>query len=210
MIEILPVIMGVALAQIAPGPNMVAVSSLALSVDRRAGLMCAAGVTTSIFFWAMLFALGVGTIVSTYPALLLAMKFVGGGYLLFLAGKSVGVVRQGKQPTTAISDKKRSHKNAYFTGVLVNLTNPKTAMMWAAISMFLASVNPAPGKFLLVGVCAAVSAMLIYGTYAFLFSTGLAIRAYDRFFRIIDLSFGLVFGALGARLVLDGLRDARS
>ena len=57
---------------------------------------------------------------------------------------------------------------------------------------------------------AAMSAMMIYGTYAVLFSTGVAVRAYQRFFRTIDGLFGAVFGVIGGRLLIDGLRDLRN
>ncbi|MBB4018401.1 threonine/homoserine/homoserine lactone efflux protein [Chelatococcus caeni] len=52
--------------------------------------------------------------------------------------------------------------------------------------------------------------MLVYGTYAVLFSTGVAVRAYQRFFRAIEGAFGAVFGAVGAHLLADGVRELRA
>jgi threonine/homoserine/homoserine lactone efflux protein len=49
MIEFLPLVLGVVLAQVSPGPNMMAVSSIALGAGRRAGLLTAAGVASGVF-----------------------------------------------------------------------------------------------------------------------------------------------------------------
>ena len=65
-------------------------------------------------------------------------------------------------------------------------------------------------QFLVVGLCTSVSAMAVYGAYALLFSTGVARRTYRRLFRGVEAVFGAVFGALGARLVSDGLRELRA
>ena len=90
------------------------------------------------------------------------------------------------------------------------MTNPKAALMWVAVSMFLASAGLSGPLFLLIGLGAALSAMLIYGGYALVFSTGIAVRTYGRFFRLIEASFGAVFGFVGTKLVMVGLRDLRS
>ncbi|WP_404423551.1 hypothetical protein [Thalassospira australica] len=49
------------------------------------------------------------------------------------------------------------------------------------------------------------SALVIYGTYVALFSTCIAVRTYRRFFRGIDAVFGAVPGAIGGKLLLDGM-----
>ncbi|WP_269274810.1 LysE family translocator [Sinorhizobium psoraleae] len=95
---------------------------------------------------------------------------------------------------------------AYRRGLLVVLTNPKAALMWAAISMFLGSSQLGLLEFLAIGVGASMSAVVVYGAYALLFSTGVALRGYRRFFRMVDGTFGIVFGALGGRLLWDGVK----
>ena len=52
--------------------------------------------------------------------------------------------------------------------------------------------------------------MAVYGTYAVLFSTGLAMRAYRRTARYVEGAFGAIFGALGVKLVVDGIRELRA
>ena len=90
------------------------------------------------------------------------------------------------------------------------MTNPKAALMWVAVSMFLASSGVVGPLLVLIGLGASLSAMLICGAYALVFSIGIAIRTYGRFFRLIEASFGAMFGFVGANLVMDGRRDLRS
>lgn len=213
-VEIATVMFGIALAQISPGPNMMAVSSAALSGGRRPGLLSAAGIATGVFIWSVLFAFGIGAVIDAFPQTLTAMKLLGGVYFLYLALKSLRAClkhRNGlQQGVSAGQTALRPGIDAYRTGLLVVLTNPKAALMWVAVSMFLATTHGAHAALVLIGVMAAMSAMVIYGTYAVLFSTGVAVRAYQRFFRTIDGLFGAVFGVIGGRLLIDGLRDLRN
>lgn len=215
MMELGTVMVGIALAQISPGPNMMAVSSVALSGGRRPGLLTAGGIATGVFIWSVLFAFGIGAVIDTIPQTLTAMKLLGGGYFLYLALKSLrSCLKRGPAQNdpdrNSVQATPRLGFAAYRTGLLVVLTNPKAALMWVAVSMFLASVHGAHPALVAIGLLAAISAMTIYGIYAVLFSTGIAVRTYRRFFQTIEAVFGAVFGIIGGRLLADGLRELRS
>ncbi|HMB48942.1 MAG TPA: LysE family translocator [Afifellaceae bacterium] len=210
MIEFVPLILGIFLAQASPGPNMMAVSSIALGSGRRAGMLTAAGVATGVFVWAILFAFGVGAFLNAFPQTITAMKLIGGGYLLYLGLKALRTAFSGEANVGSAAAARKTGAQAYGTGLLVVLTNPKAALMWVAVSMFLASAHSSSMQYLIVGVCVSLSAGAIYGVYAFLFSTGIALRAYGRVFRFVEAGFGMVFGAIGAKLVADGIRELRT
>ncbi len=210
MLEFLPLIFGVFLAQVSPGPNMMAVSSISLGSGRKAGVMAAAGVASGVFVWAVLFTFGIGAIFKAFPEMITAMKLLGGGYLLFLGLKAIRAAWRGAKSGGDRAAMKTTDLRAFGTGFLVVLTNPKAALMWIAVSIFLASMSLSSMQFLLVGTCASLSAMAIYGSYALLFSTGMAMRAYGRAAHAIETTFGMVFGALGAKLIADGLRELRA
>lgn len=215
MMELGTVMVGIALAQISPGPNMMAVSSAALSGGRQPGLLSAVGVATGVFIWSVLFSFGIGAVIDAFPQSLTAMKLVGGGYFLYLALKSLWSCLKGSGSVGSARDNLYSPASkigftAYRTGLLVVLTNPKAALMWVAVSMFLASAQSTHPALIVIGVLASCSAMVIYGIYALLFSTGVAVRAYQRFFRVVDGIFGAVFGVIGSKILIDGMRDLRS
>lgn len=210
MLEFLPLIVGIFLAQASPGPNLMAVSSIALGTGRRAGLTAAAGVAAGVFVWAVLFTFGMGAFLDAFPQTLTAMKLLGGGYLVFLGLKALRAGWRGATPDTGVPRLRTGAARAFATGFLVVLTNPKAALMWVAVSIFLASAGVAGAAFLLIGACVSLSAMTIYGSYALLFSTAVARRSYGRLAPFVEAAFGAVFGALGSRLVADGLKELRA
>jgi threonine/homoserine/homoserine lactone efflux protein len=210
VIEIATVFLGVCLAQASPGPNMMAVAAAALGTDRRSGVATAMGIALGVFCWALLFSLGIGTLLIAFPETLTAMKFLGGAYLLYLGLRSLRTAARPAAGAGPARPEPIAPAAALRRGLLVVMTNPKAALMWVAITMFLTSAHLTTVDFLLIGAGASASAMAIYGTYAVLFSSGVAVRAYTRFFRIIEASFGALFGVIGAKLVVDGIRSVRN
>ena len=203
-----PLLVGIVLAQATPGPNMMAVTSLSLGSGRAAGLLAVAGIATGVLVWALLFAFGTAAILEAFPQLVTAMKLIGGGYLVYLALRSMRAMLAAKSGA-AVQVVHRSGFAAYATGLAVVLTNPKAALMWVAIALFLASSGISSDGFLVTGLFAAMSAGVVYGGYALLFSTDVARRFYRRLARWLEGAFGLVFGALGGKLVADGIADLR-
>ncbi|MEM1345078.1 MAG: LysE family transporter [Pseudomonadota bacterium] len=204
-----PALAGTVLAQASPGPNLVAVAAAALAQGRAAGLAVVAGVASGVLVWAGAVALGLGALLAAYPGLLTAMKLMGGAYLLYLSFRALRAAWRGTGPATLSPGARRSLARHWRTGMLVVLTNPKAALMWAAVAAFLFGQGLGGWEVLAFGPVGALSATLIYGGYALLFSTGLATRLYARAARAIEAAFGAVFGAMGAALALDGLRAAR-
>jgi threonine efflux protein len=210
LIELSPLLIGVVFAQIAPGPNMMAVSSIALASGRKAGILAACGISIGVFITAIFFAFGMSLILERFPQSLLVMKFVGGGYLLFLGLRALVIIFTRKTETSSRVSERQSPHRTFMTGLGVVLTNPKAMMMWVAISAYLTSLKSTHGQFLAVGLTVALSALAIYAIYAVLFSTGVAIRTYKRFFRLIETGFGVAFGTLGAKLIVDGIKGLRN
>lgn len=201
---------GVVLAQAAPGPNLLAVASAGLGQGRRAALMTVMGVSTGMMIWAVAVAFGLAAVLAIYPKLLTAMKIAGGAYLLWLALRALLSARRGGQASIRAHGAALSAGAAWRRGLLVVLTNPKAALMWTAVGTFLFGSGLAAWQVVVFGPLAALSAMAVYGSYAFLFSSGFAGRAYARFARWIEAAFGLAFGALGGRLLFDGVREMRA
>lgn len=209
MIDVLPLALGILLAQASPGPNMMAVSAAAMGAGRGAGVLTAAGVASGVLVWALLCAAGMGAVIAGAPAALTLLKLAGGGYLLILALRAL---RSAARPGPAGQPAAVSMRGggAWTRGLVIVLTNPKAALMWVAVAAYLAGSAAPPAAYVAVGIGASASAFAIYGGYALLFSTRAATRGYARPRRGLDAAFGVVFGGLGARLVGDGLRDLRT
>ncbi|MGO4571479.1 LysE family translocator [Microvirga sp. 2TAF3] len=210
MLGIAGVLFGIFLAQVSPGPNLMAVSSASLGSGRLVGFSTAAGVATGVFIWAVLFALGIGAFLKAFPQTIMAMRLLGGGYLVYLGLKALhaAIASSSDRPVAGRAEMRAGA--AYRRGLFVVMTNPKAALMWVAVSMYLASAGLSTLQFLAIGVGASISATVVYGTYALIFSTGTVTRVYARFCRVIEGCFGVAFGGIGAKLFIDGIRELKA
>jgi threonine efflux protein len=197
-----------AAAQAAPGPNFVAVAAAALGQGRRAGLWVTIGVTSGVLVWVSAVALGLGVVLELFPALVTAMKIIGGGYLLYIAVKAARALFDTRSDgTVAAKSRMASDFENWRLGILVVLTNPKAGLMWIAIASFLFGQHLNVSEVLAFAPVGALSAFAIYGCYALLFSTNMATSVYQKFQRIFEAAFAATFGAMGAALMLSGLRE---
>lgn len=203
-------LLGVIAAQVSPGPNLIAVASVALSQGRRAALFVVVGVATGMLVWSLLTAMGLGALIEAYPKSLLLLKLLGGGYLIFLGINAArATLQSGAEPTIRLDQSSLSDAQAWLRGLSVLLTNPKAALMWAAVASFLFGQGLNALHVLAFGPIGAISGLLIYGSYAMLFSTGAAMRSYSRFSRWFEGLFAAAFSAMGASLLWSGLSETQ-
>lgn len=200
-------LLGVALGQMAPGPNLFAVASAALGQGWRTAMWMTSGIATAIFLWITLATFGLATVLEFYPGLLTFMKFAGGSYFIILSLKALGSARQRKNHYIANSYISWSPLYAWKRGLVVNLSNPKSALMWGAITTFMFGAGLSKFQVLGFAPVGYASAMLIYGTYAFFFSRNVVRGLYSKFAYVFEAMFGAVFGLAGAGLIVSGIRD---
>lgn len=208
MLEIyLVTLLGVALGQVSPGPNLLAVAGAALGQGRRSAAYVALGVATAIFVWVSLASFGLATLLTVHPSLLTAMKLLGGFYLCYLALRALRASWRGGGPAIETTRADWTPLQAWRRGLLVNLTNPKSFLLWGAVATFLFGSGLSTPQVLGFAPVGAASAFAIYGTYGALFSSGPARRFYARWSRGVEALFGAVFGAIGGKLVADGIGE---
>lgn len=201
---------GTVAAQLAPGPNLLAVASVALGQGRSAALCVAAGVASGVLLWVAAFAFGISSLFEAYPVMGIALQFAGGSYFLFVALRAIRSARQvTANPLTATATQ-TSLPKAYRRGLLVVLTNPKAAMMWAAVTAFLSGSGLSTTGVMSFAPVGSLSALIVYASYGYLFSTTTAIRGYARISRQLEYLFGTLFGLLGIKFMIDGVREIRS
>lgn len=184
-----------------PGPSNLAILSIAATQGRRAALCFAAGVMSGSCFWAVLATFGLSAALSLYSGLLDAVRVCGGLYLLWLACKAGhAALHPSRQTSQAEASASRWH-TLYLRGVLLHLTNPKAIMVWLSV---IALAAPGHGGlhalFGVTGACLAIG-VTVFGTYAVLFSSAPARRAYARARRILDGCLACAFAYAGLRLL---------
>lgn len=205
----LTVIFGTILAQVAPGPNLVAVAGMALGQGRRAALFVAMGVALGTFIWVAAAAFGLGQIVKAYPAGLTALKLAGGAYLLFVAYRGLKAAFGAKEIGTVKARQSMPAGAAFRHGLLVVMTNPKSILFWSAVATFMFGAGLSGIEVLVLAPIGALTSIGVYGAYALLFSSGPARGIHGRFARAIEAIFATTFGVLGGFLVWTGLKEIR-
>ena len=94
-----------------PGPSNLAIMATAMNAGRKPALVLALGVVSGSVFWGLLAAFGLSAVLATYSSALVAMKILGGIYLLWLAAKSA---RAAMSKTSALTSVKSSIPTTYF------------------------------------------------------------------------------------------------
>jgi threonine efflux protein len=78
-----------ALSLVSPGPNFVIVTSIAMTTSRRAGILIGLGLAAASLTWALLAVAGIALLITQGGWLYLAIKLVGGTYLIVLGARMV-------------------------------------------------------------------------------------------------------------------------
>ncbi|MEM5342770.1 LysE family translocator [Paraburkholderia azotifigens] len=184
-----------------PGPSNLAIMSIASTDGRKAAFSFAAGVVCGSFFWAMLAALGLSAALLAFSGLMVGLKIFGGCYLLWLAFKSGRSALQARAAQTREAGAPLSLRRIYTRGLLMHLTNPKAILVWISVVALASPANGgAPHMLTTVAGCLAIG-MLVFGSYAALFSTPVARRVYLSIRRWLDGGLAVVFGLAGLKLL---------
>jgi threonine/homoserine/homoserine lactone efflux protein len=189
------------IATISPGPATISIMGVSARLGRRSGMKLAAGVICGSLFWGLCAALGLATLMAQFAEIFVAVKILGGVYLLWLAFKAFrSALSKSERPMVQLA---QSRGNLVLQGLAVHLTNPKAVLAWVAIlSVGVQDGAPSWHSFAMFGGCAVLGMVVFFG-YALLFSTVRAQILYARARRPIELLFGIVFGLIGLRLITD-------
>ena len=88
------------LAAASPGPDFVLVSQQTLAKGRRTGLICSLGITLGLAVHIIYSVLGLATVIAHSQPLLTTIKWLGGGYLIYLGWQ--GIQAKPKKTSTPI------------------------------------------------------------------------------------------------------------
>lgn len=115
-----------------PGPSMLYVLSRTVGQSRSAGFASALGLCLGGIVLAVATAWGLGTIFMTFDGLVVALKYLGAAYLVWLGARMIKEARtSAEQDLSASSVAKRPLAKVMWQGVLVELLNPKTVLFFA-------------------------------------------------------------------------------
>ena len=162
--DLLTFLLAVLLLELIPGPNMAYLATLALSRGRTAGLIATAGVAFGLAVHAMVAGLGAGVLIGQYPLLYDVVRWIGVGYLLYLAWEGW---RTEKETSPERADLAVMAGPLFARGFFSNVFNPKSILFFVSVLPTFVGTGPgAPSLptqmavfgILYVGVATAVHA----------------------------------------------------
>ena len=151
-----------------PGPDNLFVMSHSALKGWRVGFYITLGLCTGLIGHTVLVAIGVSVIFQTSAIAFNGLKIVGACYLLYLAWLSV----QNKELNLGGTDRDSTNRSYYFTGVIMNLTNPKVALFFLVfLPQFVNTSNDnVTIQIFLLGLLFILSALCVFTSIAYLAS----------------------------------------
>ena len=185
------------LLNLTPGADVMFASASGIAGGWRVGVAAAFGVALGGLLHTALAAAGLSALLIASPAAYDVLRYVGAGYLLFLAVKAW---RADRVPEVAGA---QGLARAVRRGFVTNAFNPKVALfVLAFLPQF---TDPGVGsvwqQILLLGVLFSTTGFVITAGYGAL--GGLVGQALGRATGWLNKLAAVVFGALAARLLLD-------
>lgn len=190
---------------VSPGPSFVLVSRISLKSSRLDGLASALGMGIGGAIFATLALFGLVTVLLQVEWLYLALRVLGGLYLIHLG---IRIWRGALEPleiSEAATSRPSTALRSFALGLITQLSNPKTAIVYASI--FAALLPSSAPTWLYLSLPPLVLALEAswYAIVAVAFSAHRPRSAYLRSKAWIDRVAGAVMGLLGARLVSEAV-----
>jgi threonine/homoserine/homoserine lactone efflux protein len=172
---------------------------------RKRGLAIAMGITTGSWIWSIGAALGLSALMVSYGWAFEAMRYIGAGYLLFLAFKSAKSAMRSEAIITKglVID---SSRVAYLKGLGLHLTNPKAILFFGSLYAVGMPASAAVSDLILVMVCIGIQSAIIFCFYAVLFSTAGMMTQYTKLRRWFEGVFAVMFGLAGLKILTTRLQ----
>lgn len=207
-VALLSILGALLVGAISPGPSFVLVAQTSVARSRRSGLAAALGMGVGGVALGALALLGLQALLAQAAWLYLALKLLGGAYLLLLAVRlwrgapePLAVPGQATGPATL--------RGPFLLGLATQLSNPKTAVVYGSVfAAFLPAALPAWVFVALPLVIFAIEAGW-YAVVALAFSAEGPRAAYLRTKVLADRAAATVMGLLGVKLVIEAAQAAR-
>jgi threonine/homoserine/homoserine lactone efflux protein len=191
-------ISGGILLNLTPGQDVFFATASGIQGGPRVGVTAGLGVGAGALWHVALSTLGVSALIAANPQALLAIKYAGAVYLLYIAVKSwndSGQNTSGKSTQSAWS--------AFRKGALTNILNPKPILfMLAFLPQFVGpEIGPIWQQILLLGTIFGLTGTMITAGYGYL--AGRAGHAIGAKRGLLNKLAAVLFTGIAARLIME-------
>lgn len=196
-----------AVGVVSPGPSFVMIARTSVALSRADGVAASLGMGLGGALYGAAALVGLHVVLTAAPWLYLLLKIGGGAWLLYLGWR---IWRGAPQPLALPAGAAEGSAHAatparsFVMGLVTQVTNPKTALVYA--SVFAALLPERFGAGMMAALLAAVFTIEAgwYALVAVALSSSAPRAAYLRAKRWIDRAAGSVLALVGVRLMLSG------
>ncbi|MBR9884353.1 MAG: LysE family transporter [Oceanospirillales bacterium] len=194
------------LALLSPGPDFVLVVKSALKGNRKNAIGVALGIATANAVYIGLCIVGVGAILSTSVSLMIALKVIGGLFLMYIAYHALKAPKNAYQTVSVTSDNITefslfSFSKEFLTGFLSGILNPKNLLFY--LSLFTVALTPDVSLHfkMLLGTWMTAVVFLWDVSIIYLLSKSGVRKKFTKMSFYIDKVTGVILGAIGFGIV---------
>ena len=184
-------------AMATPGPALLFAIKQSVSGGFRSGLLTGLGLGLIAAAWTGAALLGLDVVFRLFPPVYIALKTIGALYLLWLAWC---LWRDAHQPASVSTT---TATLAFWSGVLVNLGNPKSVLFAGSVLIVIFPAGLTASDKTLIVLNHFIVEVLVYALVAAVLTTPLARAGYLRLKPFFDRAAALLLGTLGLRLLTD-------
>lgn len=189
---------------VSPGPSFVFVARNAVALSRGHGFATALGMGSGVFIYSMAALLGLHAVFTAVPIVFWLLKIVGGLYLVYLASRILRSARKPFLQDTGEETARMSLWQAYTFGLFTQLSNPKTAIIFAGVFSALLPQHIPTIFYVIVPILGFCIDVAWYSFVTFVLSSELPRKTFLRFKPAFDGTAGCIMGLLGLKLIFGG------
>jgi threonine/homoserine/homoserine lactone efflux protein len=184
------------LAIMSPGPSFLVTARTAVTRSRGDGILVAFGLMLGAMVWATAALFGLSALFKLFPLLYMAMKIMGGLFLLWIAWQ---IFMHAREPVHM--EGAGAGGNPFLRGFLIQVSNPKVVVFFGSIFVALLPANPPLWMMLTLLVLVGLNELWWYVAVALFFGTGPVRKTYLAAKTWIDRVTAVFLGAVGLRLM---------
>lgn len=186
---------------ISPGSDFVMVTRNSIFYGRKSGLYSALGISMAIWIHVAYSIAGLAVIISNSIVLFSILKYLGAAYLIYIGWKtftSKSIVSiEENEPHQNISN-----LEAFKTGFISNVLNPKTTIFFLSIFTQLVTVDTPIWIQLVYGLIISIAHLVWFTLVTYMFTHPILLNKFYKSKKTIERIIGTVLIAFGLKVAI--------
>ncbi|MBC3916173.1 LysE family translocator [Undibacterium sp. CY18W] len=187
---------------LSPGPAVMMVVAYGIARGWRTSLFVTLGILTGNAIYFAVSATGIGSLILASPKVFMAIKYLGAAYLVYL-GLSAIFGKPSPLTISKLDGVALSGRRIFSSALMLQLTNPKTLLMFVAIlPQFIDPKEPVGVQMMILAACSIIPEFFILLGYGMLASKASHWATQERYAVITERIAGTLVTGAGIMVAL--------